>query len=242
MKYRPDPDLDFLRACKSEDLNMLVYVLTTNKDGQQRSIVQLPNHPLYKQHAPNHASYWEAIAGEIQRYGSNPLAALARAGRGKHYIKILENVCNRFSINYIPDAAVEVIEKELCMALFSRSLPHIPTKDFPILCQALQIKPKALSPEAISQTLNEAMRLDDHLESHMIMIVAHAAAIHASSIGYTSLAQPRYHPVLEIFEKPIATELDTISPLSFTGAAHWIIVPTIIQLAYVRAQKNLEED
>lgn len=82
MKYRQDPDLDFLKQCTSRELDILVKVLLFNKDGQPRSIVQLPNHPLYKEHAPNHAAYWEVVAGEIQRYGSNPLAALARAGRG----------------------------------------------------------------------------------------------------------------------------------------------------------------
>lgn len=240
MKYRPDPDLDFLKECKSEDLNMLVNVLIMNKDGKHRSIVQLPNHHLYKKYAPNHASYWEVIAGEIQRYGSNPLAALARAGRGKHYIKILENVCNRFSVDYIPDSAVEVIEKELCVTIFSRALPHIPSKDLPIICQALHLKPTALSPEAIRQALFEAMRLDDRLGSQVIMIVAHGAAMHASSLGYKDLVEERFHAVLDVFEKSIAAELETVSGLSFTGAAHWIIIPTIIQLAYVRAQHTLE--
>lgn len=238
MKYRPDPDLDFLKECRSEDLNMIVNVLLRNKDGEQRSIVQLPNHPLYKQHAPNHASYWEAIAGEIQRYGSNPLAALARAGRGKHYIKILENVCSRFSVQYIPDAAVEVIEKELCMTVFSRSLPHVPTKDLSVICDAFQIQPSAMSPEGIRLALSEAMRLDDQLGCRMIMSVAHGAAMHASGLSYKPLCDERYHNLLDVLEKPIAAELDTVSPLSFTGAAHWIVIPTIIQLAYIRAQKN----
>lgn len=242
MKYRPDPDLDFLKNCRSEDLNLLVNVLLLNKDGKQRSIVQLPSHPLYKQHAPNHASYWQAIAGEIQRYGSNPLAVLARAGRGKHYIKILENVCNRFLVNYIPDAAAEVLEKELCLTIFSRALIHVSSKDLPIICQALQIMPTVLSPEAIILALSEAMRLDDLLGCQVIMIVAHGAAMHASSIGYQLVVDKRYHALLEIFEKPIAAELDTVSPLSLTGAAHWVIIPTIMQLAYVRAKKNLDQE
>lgn len=241
MKYRPDPDLDFLKECTSEDLNMLVQVLIVNKEGQSRRIVQLPNHPLYKQHAPNHASYWEAIAGEIQRYGSNPLAALARAGRGKHYVKILENVCDRFAVSYIPNTAVEVMEKELCMTIFSRSLIHVPSKDLPLIGPTLGITPAALTPDAIRQALHADMRLDDQLKSEMILVVAHGAAMHASSIGYADLVDKRYHGLLEIFEKPIATELDTVSALSLTGSAHWIIIPTIFQLAYIRALKNLEE-
>ena len=111
--YRPDPDLDFLKECSNEDLNILVHVLLYDREGKQRFVVRrLPNHPLYKQHTPNHSLYWEVIAGEIQLYGSNPLAAIARGGRGKHYIKILGDVCDRFDLRYNPNAATEIIERE----------------------------------------------------------------------------------------------------------------------------------
>lgn len=239
MKYRPDPDLEFLKTCSSEELDVLVNVLLRNKEGQPRSIVQLPHHPLYKQHAPHHASYWEVIAGEIQRYGSNPLAALARAGRGKHYIKILDNVCSRFSVQYIPDAAVEVIERSLCLALFSRALQHLSSPDLPAVCLAFGIAPTQMSYEAIRQGLLEAIRLDDHAGCLLMMLVANGAAQHASGVGYAASAPQAQQAVLRLFEKPLAAELSGVSSLSVTGAAHWIIIPSVLQLAYLRAKKNL---
>lgn len=240
MKYRPDPDLDFLKDCTSDELDILVNVLLRNKDGQPRSIVQLPNHPLYKQHAPHHSSYWDAIAGEIQRYGSNPLAALARAGRGKHYIKILDNVCSRFSVRYIPDAAVEIIERELCQSLLFRSMQHVPSKEWPFICAAFEIKPAAMTLDGIKQAVQDSMRLNDRNKCLLSMIVAHGAAMHSSGIGYLGIAPEHQHAVLQLFEKPLDSELGTVSPLSFTGAAHWIIIPVALQLAALRATKQAE--
>ncbi len=239
MKYRQDPDLDFLKECTSQELDILVNVLLRNKEGQPRSIVQLPNHPLYKQHAPHHASYWEAIAGEIQRYGSNPLAALARAGRGKHYIKILDNVCSRFEVKYIPDASVEVIERSLCLTLFTRALQHVPSTNQQIICDAFGITPTQMSNDGIKQALVETMRLNDQAGCLLNMIVANGAAMHASGISYTQVASKKYHSVLEIFEKPLAAEFAGVSSLSVTGAAHWIVIPAVLQLAFLRAKKNL---
>ncbi|NCD25883.1 MAG: DUF3944 domain-containing protein [Deltaproteobacteria bacterium] len=241
MKYRQDPDLEFLKECTSEDLNILVEVLLHNKDGQPRSIVQLPNHTLYKQFAPNHASYWEVIAGEIQRYGSNPLAALARAGRGKHYFKILGDVCGRFSVSYNPDASVEVIERTLYVALFSRAIPRIPTAELQVTADAFGIKPPALNAQAIVQALHEAMQLDDMTSYLLSLVVAHGSAMSASNVGYKSIAPEKMHAVLDIFQKPLGIEFESVSPLSFTGSAHWIVIPVVVQLACLRAKKNAEK-
>lgn len=240
MKYRPDPDLDFLKDCTSQELDILVNVLLRNKDGQPRSIVQLPNHQRYKDHAPHHASYWDVIAGEIQRYGSNPLAALARAGRGKHYAKILDNVCARFEVDYIPDAAVEIVERTLCQTLFYRALQHVPAEKFPVVCLSFTINPAHMSIEGIKQTLNEYMRLHDQASCLLNMVVAHGAAMHASGIGYLPVAPKHHQPLLTLFEKPLGAELASVSSLSVTGAAHWIVIPVVLQLAYIRARKNLD--
>lgn len=239
MKYRQDPDLDFLKQCTSRELDLLVKVLLFNKEGLPRSIVQLPNHPLYKEHAPNHAAYWEVVAGEIQRYGSNPLAALARAGRGKHFIKILDNVCSRLAVRYLPDASVEVMERTLCLALFTRALQPIPSEDLQIICDAFDFAPADMSNEGIRQVLVETIRLDDHAECLLRMIVANGAAMHASGVGYAKVAAKKYHAVLALFENPLAVELEGVSSLSMTGAAHWIIIPAVLQLAFLRSMKYL---
>lgn len=238
MKYRPDPDLDFLKDCSSQELDILVHVLLRNKEGKQRSIVKLPHHPRYMKHVPNHAAYWEVIAGEIQRYGSNPLAAMARAGRGKHYMKILQNVASRFSIQYLPDASVEVNEREVCLNLFTRALQQIPGKELQSICEAFHITPATITAYGITHCLLDSLRLDDHAECLLFMIVAHGASMHASGIGYTKIAAPQYHPVLRMFEKPLADEFGRVSSLSVTGSAHWIVIPAVLQVAFLRAKKN----
>lgn len=241
MKYREDPDLDFLKDCSSAELNVIVEVLLHDKKGQQRSIVQLPNHPLYKQHAPDHALYWSVIAGEVQRYGSNPLAALARAGRGKHYMKILEDVCGRFGIRYIPGASVEVIERELYMTLLNKALASMSTTNLQLFAEKMGIHPETMTSPGILESLSEKMRLDDTPSSQIAMLIAHGAARHASTAGYEEITSDILRPLLEIFAAPVSAELEHISPLSLTGSAHWIVIPTVLQIAYLRAKKNVEK-
>ncbi|MBZ4648858.1 MAG: hypothetical protein JG760_1109 [Desulfomicrobiaceae bacterium] len=235
--YRPDPDLDFLKECSNEDLNILVHVLLYDREGKQRFVVRrLPNHPLYKQHAPNHSLYWEVIAGEIQLYGSNPLAAIARGGRGKHYIKILGDVCDRFDLRYNPNAATEIIERELYSFLFTKSLQRLSKANLEAVIAAFCIKPASMNQLAVNVAITEAMRFDDTIASRVALCVAHGAAMFASNVGYLDQVPEAFRPALEVTEKPLMVEFDTISPINLTGSAHWFMIPVVMQVIYLRTK------
>lgn len=73
--YRHDPDLEFLRHCHRDDLDLLVSVLICDpKDGLARITETLTYDPQYKKHKPNHPRYWDAIAAEVQTFGANSFA------------------------------------------------------------------------------------------------------------------------------------------------------------------------
>ncbi len=241
MKYIKDPDLDFLKECSSTELNIVVDVLLHDNRRQPRSLIQLASHPLYKQHTPNHAAYWELIAGEIQKYGSNPLAALARAGRGKPYLKILGDVCDRLNVRYMSASSVDLIERELCLGLFKRAIQSMSLQQLQNIPETLGLTPEKADHNGIIQDLIEKMRLDDVLTSYLTMIIAHGAAMHASAASYHDVSPSTFHGLLDAFAAPLSAELEKISPLSLTGSAHWIIIPAVLQIAYLRAKKNAEK-
>ena len=162
MKYRQDPDLEFLKDCSSGELDILVnvllqsspprddrqsdsmsvrdYVQAASSGKRSRGMVQFSDHPLYKEHAPQHTRYWEIIAGEIQRQGVNQLALAARRGLGTLYIKILEHIYELFSVKYLRDSAAEILERELCTALFFRSIRHVQRGYLPVLWDAFALR------------------------------------------------------------------------------------------------------
>ena len=80
--YRHDPDLEFLRHCHRDDLDLLVSVLICDpKDGLARITETLTYDPQYKKHKPNHPRYWDAIAAEVQTFGANSICHAAPLGQ-----------------------------------------------------------------------------------------------------------------------------------------------------------------
>lgn len=263
MKYRQDPDLEFLKDCSSGELDILVnvllqsspprddrqsdsmsvrdYVQAASSGKRSRGMVQFPDHPLYKEHAPQHTLYWEIIAGEIQRQGVNQLALAARRGLGTLYIKILEHICGLFSVKYLRDSAAEILERELCTALFFRSIRHVQRGYLPVLWDAFALRPEDASIDAFMRTLVETMRLDDGPRHLLAMCVAHGSAMHAGNIGYKGLASEKRRVVLELLEGPLAAELSAVSPVSRTGVPYWLLVPAVLQVACLRTARHIEQ-
>lgn len=91
MGYIKDEDLEFLKDVNSSDLNKLVEILTTSKTEE------LTKKDIYKEFIPNHNIYWEEIVAEIQHFGGNTIANIAR-GKGVKYFEILQDVCKAFDI------------------------------------------------------------------------------------------------------------------------------------------------
>lgn len=104
MAYRHDPDLEFLGTCESEELDALVQVLTHDpKDSKKRYTENLTSKGGYKNYYPKHAMYWKDIAEEVQRFGGNTIANIARKGQGVLYREVLLDVCNHLKVKFPTD-------------------------------------------------------------------------------------------------------------------------------------------
>ena len=99
MAYREDLDLNFLKNCENDDLDILVKYLISDKDGNKRLTEELTTHERFKKDNPNHKVYWDLIAAEVQCYGANTFATILRGGQGVLYKEILIEVCEKMKVN-----------------------------------------------------------------------------------------------------------------------------------------------
>lgn len=86
MKYKYDPDLEFLQNVSSEDLKKLVQILTKSKTEE------LTKREIYKEFYQEHSVYWQEIAAELQYFGGNTIHNAFRR-EGVLYAEILQDVC-----------------------------------------------------------------------------------------------------------------------------------------------------
>lgn len=78
LKMRDDKYLEFLNTQDNESLDVLVKILTTDKDGNVRLTEDLTQEELFKMHNPSHKQYWDLIAAEYQLFGGNTWINLFR--------------------------------------------------------------------------------------------------------------------------------------------------------------------
>ncbi|MEH5012337.1 DUF3944 domain-containing protein [Phytobacter diazotrophicus] len=120
--YRNDPDLNLLGQCSNDELQLLVSILTTDPpDGDTRRTEGLTSTPEFRLLAPDHRSYWQLIAAELQRYGANTLASLVRLGQGVTYREIQVDLCDKLDVNYNQKSSTETIELALLMKVLEKT-------------------------------------------------------------------------------------------------------------------------
>lgn len=135
MKYRFDPDLEFLAKVSSSDLEGLVSTLIKDKDGNLRLTEELTGTTEYKRHQNDYAKYWELIAAELQNFGANTFATIIRGGEGVLYKEVLCDVCDKLKVNYKPEFKVEAIEQNLVMKLIEDSIANLSLEELRQMAQ-----------------------------------------------------------------------------------------------------------
>lgn len=136
LEYRHDPDLEFLGSLDGDALDPLVDILTKKKNSNLRRNQNLTSESRYKEHAPNHAKYWDLIAAEMQTWHGHALWNRWRGAGDKQgvlYRDILHDVCDRKKVNYNKKSETEVIEEYLCQKVLTEKLESMTSqqvKDF----------------------------------------------------------------------------------------------------------------
>ncbi len=239
MAYRYDNDLEFLKTCSAEELDILVKLLTTNKDGKTRINETLTKSQRYKSDSPKHNLYWDLIAKEIQCFGANSIVTLFRGGKGVTYREILIDVCKKMKVNFNDNSSCEMVEQNLLMKILADSMDKMTPAELQEITKDLDIKTTNFTKEAIVIALQASIRIGGFAAYQVALIVANSVAKILFSRGLALAANAGLTRAMSVFAGPVGLTLTgawTIADLS--GPAFRVTIPCVIQIACLRAQKR----
>lgn len=204
MKYREDKDLEFLKGCDQEDLDVLVQVLTKDKDGSPRFTEELTSTECYKTHHPNHREYWELIAAEIQTFGANTFVTkIFRGDKGVLYNEVLRDVCKKLKVNFNKESSVAVIEMNLLMKVLADSIDKMSNDQVKEVAEALNLPIVNITKDAVILAIQSGIKLGGFFSYQIAVIVANHVAKFLIGRGLSFAANVALTRTLSIFAGPI---------------------------------------
>lgn len=242
MAYRNDNDLEFMKNCTSEDLAVLVAILTKDKDGSARLTEELTGSKLYKIHNPNHQKYWDLIAAEIQCFGGNSFMTVLRGGEGVLYREVLTDACDKMKVNYNSSASVEVIEMNLLMKILTDSMEKMTPDELREMASALDLKTTDFSKQAVIVALQAGIRLSGFAAYQVALIVANAVARAVIGRGLTFATNATITRLIGVAAGPIGWVVTALwTAFDVAGPAFRVTMPCVVQIAFLRANMKYQK-
>ena len=242
MAYRNDANLEFLKDCTTEDLDVLVSILTKDKGGIARITEELTLSDKFKKFSPDHKQYWDLIAAEIQCYGANSLATMLRGGEGVLYKEVLTDACDKMKVNYNAAASVEIIEMNLLMKILTDSMEKMTTEELRNIVEDMELKVTDFSKVAVVAALQSVIGFSGFAAYKVAAIVAHAVAKAVVGRGLAFAAGAGLMRTMGIFAGPIGWVLTGLwTMFDVAGPAYRITMPCVVQVAFLRAKLKNEK-
>ena len=242
MAYRNDKDLQFMNNCTSEDLGILVAILTADKDGDARLTEELTTNDRYKEFSPDHHKYWDLIAAELQCFGANSFMTMFRGGEGVLYKEVLTDACDKMKVNYNSNASVEAIEMNLLMKVLTDSMENMTPDQLRDISEELNLKTTDFSKQAVIAALQTGVRFSGFAAYQVALIIANSVAKAVVGRGLTFAANAGLTRSLSILAGPVGwalTALWTIFDIS--GPAFRVTLPCVIQVAFLRQKMKYQQ-
>lgn len=239
-----DQNLFFLHNADSRDLRILVDYLTKDKDGDTRWTEELTNTDNYKKYYPNQLQLMcEDIAKELQLYGGNTFMNILRWGRGVEYKEILTDVCDKMDVNYNKKSSVEMIEYNLLQKILLDSLDNMSSEQLQSLMDEMNIPNQGFGKQAFIAALQFAIRRGGFSTYKMAVIVANAVSRALLGRGLTIVSNATLTRSISLFAGPIGWCLTAVwTAIDIAGPAYRVTIPSVIQIAYMRAKFNMNKD
>ena len=241
IKYKKDPDLEFLQLCENEDLKVLVDFLTRGKNKKLRWTERLSVEPRFKECGEDYKKVWDLIAGELQLCGADSIASLVRRGEGVLYRDILIAAAKRLKVNFNPKSSVDKIELNLLMKVVEKSLEKMTDEEKREFAKAMNLKVEQLSAAVIMAALQTAIRVGGFEAYQLALVVANALSRALLGRGLALGVNAGLTRMISIFAGPIGWAITFILTVPLiSGPAYRVTVPSVIQIAYMR-QKYLKD-
>ncbi|OIJ16213.1 oxidoreductase [Anaerobacillus arseniciselenatis] len=236
LNFREDKDLVFLKYSNNEDLEILVNYLTKNQKGKKRFNSELAMERKYVDNTPNHQAYWDLIAAELQTYGSNGVARVIRGNKGVYYKEILIDVCKKLKVNFNNKSDVVIIERNLLMKILTDSLEKMDNEELKKVIEELDLKMDTFNKQAVLVAIQAAIKAGGFKSYQLAMIVANAVSKQLLGRGIALGGNAALARVLGIFAGPVGwTIMGLWTAVDLAGPAYRVTIPSVIQVAYMRA-------
>lgn len=244
MAYRDDGDLRFLEEMESLDLNDLVSILTTDKDGNKRWTEELTGSTAYKTHYPNHSKYWDLIAGELQCFGANSIVTLFRGGKGVLYEEILGDICDKLGVTLEKGSTVREKENKLVLKIVEKALENMNEAERREFAKSIGfINLATFTPNALLGAAQAAFKLGGFQSYQLTLIVVNAVSKTILGRGLTLAGNAALMRTLSVWAGPIGwavTGLWTLTDIA--GPAYRVTIPSVLQVAYLREKLAKEKE
>jgi uncharacterized protein YaaW (UPF0174 family) len=239
MAYREDEDLNFLKDCSNEELDIIFSILIKGEDGNPRVTEEITTNERYKANQPDHSRYWDLIAAELQCFGGNSLATMLRGGKGVTYRELLLDVCDKMKVNYNRKSSTDVIESNLLMKMLTDSIADMSPEQVRELVNELDIKTTGFSKQAVIAALQMGARLSGFMVYKMAVIVANAVARAILGRGLSFVAGATLTRSVSIVTGPIGWAVTAAwTMIDIAGPAYRVTIPCVVQIACLRAKRK----
>lgn len=229
-----DKDLEFLRKCDNDDLQVLCDYLT-EKGSLSES---LKNKDSYKKYYPNNLiAMVDDIECEFREFGSNTFFNFF--GITNSYKKILCKVCDKMKVNYNKKQEVCFIEQNLLLKVLTDSVEKMSQEQIENIVKDMHLNVNIPTKEAVVAALQAGVKLGGFAVYQGALIVANGFANAVLGKGLTFVANKTLTKVIGAFAGPIGWAITAIwAAIDIAGPAYRVIIPACIQIAYMRTKLN----
>ena len=229
--------ISVLERADNEDLKTLCDIITLRKDGTPRISDSLTKTEGYRRNYPHRMkSLIPGIVKELGLYGSNTFVSLFK-GEGADYSAILRKVARRLKVSFRDTQSDEVIEGYMLQKLFDDMSERLTDEELRTMAREFGVKPLRYSRQAIVAALQMSIR---HGGIYGLAWSMNAVARQAVGRGIAAFASGSVlSRSLSVLAGPIGWALTAAwTAYDIAGPAYRVIVPAVIQIAYLR-QKSL---
>jgi len=235
LKYREDPNLEFLRGAHHEDLAVLATYLTLDDKKEKRYLQELLDDPLFRASQADYSKAWKSIAAELQKFGGDSAANLFR-GHGVLYREILDDVSDRIGVKGTKEEDILKREDQLLACILEKFFANASKKECDELLQAASDeigRVKNLTKDQLLSLVGTDFRvsllISSALATAMQRIMIPAAIGAAAEIVGLRLVGA-FIPVLAL--PMLGAWLLTY----LSGPAYRVTVPSVVQVCYMRRE------
>lgn len=233
--------ISVLEQADNEDLKTLCDIITLGKNGSPRISDSLTKTEAYKRNYPHRMfSLIPGMVKELSLYGGNSIANFFK-GEGADYSTILRKVAKRLKVSFRNSQSDEVIEGYMLQKLFDDMSDRLSDEELRTMARKFGVKPLRYSRQAIIAALQLAIRRGGIYGLTWTMNVADVVARQAIGRGIATFASGSVlSRSLSVLAGLIGWALTAAwTAYDIAGPAYRVIVPAVIQIAYLRQKSQL---